>query len=491
MELLRLNLATPGVEVRARVVARRVSAAGGLSDIGAARMAALASDLARTGRAQGLPYLSIAIEGRWVRWLLPGPVPVPASASGSGWTVAKANEVLLLSRQLRASISPRAVSRLQQDLLAADPMAMEAELRRQNQELVDTLTQLRAAERQLARSERRLSLALEATELGTWERGSEGWWLSERCRETVRADQATDPLPERLEPSLAAELEAGLARLTHAPGQLAAEGRTRGGLTVDIRALSDGDLIVGTLHDISEQREREHRLERQAEVRQLLMGIAGHDLRTPLAVLRQGLALTKPGRLPKRAGEIHSRMVRACDNAAELIRTMLDITEADLGSGIKLVPGPADVHEVAGEAVQAAALVHPSVDFRHTREGEGAGDFDVGRMNQVFSNLIDNAARHTSDGVAVHTAGSDGELTFRVSNPGEEIPEAERHSVFEPLVRATVRRGRGLGLGLYIVQHIVKRHHGSVVLEYPQPGLTSFLVRIPRQPPQRSDEAQR
>lgn len=475
MELLQLDLATPGVEVRARTVARRIGEIGGLSEVECARMAALASELARAGRHASVPSLRVEITGDELRWALPGGVAPSRGWPLQGWEVDASEHALVVRRRLATALPDHAVGELQRELLVADPAALAVEVQRQNQELVDALARLREAEREVVRSERRLSLAVDATGLGTWERGPEGWWLSPRCAVILEVEPGT-ALPDALEPSLAELLATGLTRLSRAAGSLVIDGVALHGAVVEIRATSDGDLVVGTLRDITEQRDRERRLESQAELRQVLMGMAGHDLRNPLAVVQQGLQLVERGVDP---GPLVERMRRACDAATDMVRAMLDVTEAELAEGIQIEPRPADLHELAHEAVQAISLVHPAVSVTHERRGDGTGRFDPGRLGQVLSNLLDNAVRHTTGGVRVGTEGTTEGLVLTVSNPGPVIPHEDQAHLFDPLYRARGARGRGIGLGLFIVRHIAERHEGTVTVTSDEAG-TTFRVWIPR-----------
>jgi signal transduction histidine kinase len=102
-----------------------------------------------------------------------------------------------------------------------------------------------------------------------------------------------------------------------------------------------------------------------------------------------------------------------------------------------------------------------------------------GELNQVFTNLIDNAIDALPEGgeLAVETAREGEQVVIRVVDNGSGIPEAVRSRIFEPFF-TTKAVGEGTGLGLDIVQRIVRQHSGQIGVES-RPGRTVFTVRLP------------
>jgi signal transduction histidine kinase len=116
---------------------------------------------------------------------------------------------------------------------------------------------------------------------------------------------------------------------------------------------------------------------------------------------------------------------------------------------------------------------------------------DERRLEQVFSNLIENAVRHTpADGVITVTAAplADGSIQASVHNTGSVIPPEDLPRVFERFFqvdRARARKGGSSGLGLSIVSEIVEAHGGSIRAESSARHGTKFIVTLPN--PRRSD----
>ena len=107
----------------------------------------------------------------------------------------------------------------------------------------------------------------------------------------------------------------------------------------------------------------------------------------------------------------------------------------------------------------------------------------AGELNQVWTNLIDNAVAAMPHGgrLTIRTHCDDAQVVVEMSDDGVGVEEAAECHLFEPFY-TTKGVGEGTGLGLYLSKEIVaKRHGGSIVLES-RPGATTFRVTLPRRP---------
>jgi len=102
-----------------------------------------------------------------------------------------------------------------------------------------------------------------------------------------------------------------------------------------------------------------------------------------------------------------------------------------------------------------------------------------GELNQVWSNLIDNALDAVDDGgqIEIIARRERDHVTVRVIDNGHGIPVEARDRIFDPFF-TTKPVGKGTGLGLDIVRRLVQRHNGQIELES-RPGRTEFLVTLP------------
>ena len=210
------------------------------------------------------------------------------------------------------------------------------------------------------------------------------------------------------------------------------------------------------------------------------VGDASHELRSPLAAVRQHaeVALTHPertdtARLARTVLDESTRMQR-------LVEDLLLLARADEGT-IALRRAPVDVDDVvfdvAGALRRSSAL---QVDTTGVSAGRVAGD--ESQLRRVVQNLADNAARHARSQVAFTLAEVSGRTRLCVDDDGAGVPEADRQRIFERFLRlddARTRDAGGNGLGLAIVGEIVAAHGGTVTVAAGPLGGARFEVVLP------------
>jgi signal transduction histidine kinase len=221
------------------------------------------------------------------------------------------------------------------------------------------------------------------------------------------------------------------------------------------------------------------RLEDSRTRQQQFVADASHELRSPLASIRQAaeIAQSHPGALPE--GELAEAVLEESARMQRLVEQLLLLTRADGGV---VVPGRHDV-DLDDLALAEARRVSRSglvVETSGVAAARVRGEPTA--LAQVVRNLVDNAARHagTTVAVTVHETGDGVELV--VEDDGDGIPEEHRQRVFERFVRLDEARARdagGSGLGLAIVQEIVAAHGGTVSVSSAALGGARFVVRLP------------
>ncbi|WP_394829874.1 sensor histidine kinase [Pendulispora albinea] len=250
----------------------------------------------------------------------------------------------------------------------------------------------------------------------------------------------------------------------------------------------------------TENSELRHKLRRAEEARdhlareladrtqtsERLAGVLAHDLRNPLGAILAGVDLLKRrGGLGELQANILGRIHSSGQHAAHLIEELLDFTQARLGGGLKIHRAPTDMTAIARQVIDETEPAYPGRCIRLETEGDVDGDWDEERLAQIFSNLLANALAHSPEDAAitVRTWTRDGEAFTSVHNGGPAIDEEAMGQLFEPFRRGekrTARSGKHLGLGLYIVQQIVRAHGGRVEVRSTENEGTTFLVSLPR-----------
>jgi signal transduction histidine kinase len=222
------------------------------------------------------------------------------------------------------------------------------------------------------------------------------------------------------------------------------------------------------------------RLDESQSVQRRFVSDASHELRSPLASLRQfaEVARAHPDRVG--AAELSDAILDEGARLERLVEGMLTLARADegaLGQQGRLV----DLDDIVlAEVRRLRAFSGLTVDATSVGPARVVGDPAL--LHGLVRNLVDNAARHAVGVVRVELDGGGREVLLAVEDDGDGVPEADRQRVFDRFVRldeARARESGGSGLGLAIVREIVLAHRGSVVLASGRLGGARVEVRLP------------
>jgi signal transduction histidine kinase/CHASE3 domain sensor protein len=232
---------------------------------------------------------------------------------------------------------------------------------------------------------------------------------------------------------------------------------------------------------VEERRRRE--AEDQTRFAETFVGMLGHDLRNPLnAIIMTTRLLRRIAKAPNEMTAVE-RVASSARRMSNMVGQLLDLTRSRLAGGIPIDKVPTDLCTVASEVVDELRRAYPGRVVEWTGGTGVHARADRDRLAQVFSNLVGNALEHGAPDqpvtVGIRTTGSD--VTVTVHNHGAPISSEQLSDLFEPFRGKVIRseRSKGLGLGLYISEQIIRAHGGRIeVASTPERG-TTFSVVLP------------
>lgn len=391
-----------------------------------------------------------------------------------------------LAKQLPSGVEPPPPERIARAMTRQRPATPLEEMRAQNQDLLRTLDDLN-------RAQARLRLAMETANLGEWSfnptTGRHD--CSARTRELLG-------LPRRGEVDRAAFL-----RAVHPDDRAAVEGALRGAARREVEVVfrvctaaeevrwlgsrarpivvRGARQLAGTLLDITAHKRREEEAAKRAEFARQLIGIVSHDLRTPLGAILNGAWVLARMEIEPRAARVAERIRSSGQRAARLVDDLLVFTRARLAGDLPIEPASTDLRALCRDVVEELQEARQERHILVEHEGDVTGVWDRDRLAQVISNLLGNALEHgaAEAPVSLRCVDHGDAVTLAVHNQGEPIPEEARQGLFEPMRRLR-REGRGVGLGLYIVDRIVRAHGGEIEVDSSAGEGTTFTIRLPR-----------
>jgi two-component system, OmpR family, sensor kinase len=224
------------------------------------------------------------------------------------------------------------------------------------------------------------------------------------------------------------------------------------------------------------------RLEEAFASQKAFISDAGHELRTPITIIRGHLDVM--GDDPEERRETLDLVRDELDRMSRLVNDLLLLAKATRADFLQ--PETVDLDGLTHDLfAKASALAER--DWRLAAVGSGRIVADPQRLTQAIMNLSQNAVTHTIDGDAVELGSElrNGSVRLWVKDTGSGVPEHEQSRIFERFVRlGRAPAGEGAGLGLAITQAVAEAHGGRVEL-VSRPGEGArFTVTIPTEPPQ-------
>jgi signal transduction histidine kinase len=219
--------------------------------------------------------------------------------------------------------------------------------------------------------------------------------------------------------------------------------------------------------------------------RNLLLGMLGHDMRSPLNTIVSTASYLAALNAGHDVSAAAARLIRSGTAMRALLDDLVDFNRTRLGLGINVVPSDIDLAVPLADEVEQLRVAHPHSRIELAVTGDCRGQWDGLRLQQVIRNLVSNAIKYGAPDTPVRVAvrGGEADVRLEVTNSGPPIDPSALREIFDPLNRGVAGRDRddpgSLGLGLFIVHEIARAHGGGVEVHC-EGGETTFAVRLSR-----------
>ncbi len=223
---------------------------------------------------------------------------------------------------------------------------------------------------------------------------------------------------------------------------------------------------------------------RAEEMRSAVLSSVSHDLRTPLAAITGAGTTLRDGKPGIDAGRERALLETICEEAERLerlIANLLSMTRLDSGA-VEVKREWVPLEEVVGAAL---TRLEPMLQGRPVRTALPPElpllPVDPVLLEQVFLNLLENAAKYTPEGAAIEVSArsAGGRVEIEVEDRGPGVPEGLEDRIFEKFFRAHRGRASGVGLGLSICRGIVEAHGGRIGAANRPDGGATFRIELP------------
>lgn len=227
--------------------------------------------------------------------------------------------------------------------------------------------------------------------------------------------------------------------------------------------------------------------------REELMRIVSHDLRTPLGYIATSSGLLRESLPPdqSRAAQWADGISRSANQMQRLISDLLDMAKLDSGT-LTLSRNAMRLHGVVEETFELLAYQakQRGVALVNDVDTQLLLDADRDRIAQVISNLVGNAIKFTRAGgnITLSAHQTDSLTQISIADTGIGMPPEEVAHVFEPYWQGSHRDLQGVGLGLSIVQRLIRAHGGSINVASSVGHGTTFTIDLPNSATRKPEE---
>ncbi len=241
---------------------------------------------------------------------------------------------------------------------------------------------------------------------------------------------------------------------------------------IEVAGTDDVSDLAGTVNDMLD------RLDGALTGQRQLLDDVGHELKTPITIVRGHLELMNPAD----ASDVRATTGLAIDELDRMSGLVRDISElAQLGRPLHVSPEPTDIAALTERVRIKASALSATCEWTSTRVAPVIALVDPDRLTQALLQLAANAITHGhATSVEIGSAVRGDRLELWVRDDGDGISDDAQEVIFERFRRGIVGRGStGSGLGLAIVQAIATAHGGTAIV-HSRPGFgATFAIDIP------------
>ena len=248
--------------------------------------------------------------------------------------------------------------------------------------------------------------------------------------------------------------------------------------------------LTATNRRLVREMEERRDAERKSHAKDEFLAMLGHELRNPLSAISSASSLIGlPGANSDTVVRAKQIIQRQSQHLSRIVDDLLDLSRAMSGK-ILLARKPIDLANLVSGCLETFRATGRTAGYRFSVDlAPGWVDGDPTRLEQITSNLLDNAIKYTPAGgnIDINLEQTTEEVVLTVRDSGVGIPAELLPHVFDVFVQGAISIDRsqgGLGIGLSLVRRLVELHGGSVSAQSEGCGSGSiFMIRLPRTEP--------
>jgi signal transduction histidine kinase len=227
------------------------------------------------------------------------------------------------------------------------------------------------------------------------------------------------------------------------------------------------------------------KLREEARRKEQVLSLVSHELGNPLAALRASVYLAKERTRPSHDAAVEKSLQRIdaqVERMARLVGDLYDMSSVQQGQ-LRIEPATCDLIPLIDEVVDRFRTLHPKLQLKVEAPAAAWGNWDAHRLDQLATNLLQNAAKYAGEEAQVRITvrpASGTSMHLSVADDGPGIPADRLPTIFEPFQRYDQSgHKKGLGLGLALARQIAVLHGGALWAESEVGAGTIFHVRLP------------